>query len=50
MRITVELQQKRDTKHIHISAVRTFDPSFFCYSASVLEPRYIKMRPKGDDF
>jgi len=50
MRKTMELQQKRDTKHIHTSVVRTFGPIFFSYYASVLELRHIKVRPKSDDF
>jgi len=32
------------------SAVRAFDPGYFCYSASVLEPRHIRVRPKGVTF
>ena len=32
------------------SAVRAFDRGCFCYSASVLEPRHIGVRPKGMTF
>jgi len=32
------------------SAVRAFGPSYFRHSTSVLEPRHIGARPKGDAF
>jgi len=32
------------------SVIRAFGPSYFCHSASVLEPRHIGVRPKGGAF